>query len=184
MPVTTLDHKTALIVIDLQKGITTMAAATGADLVIEKAATLAAAFRQHGLPVVLVNVAGVAPGRADQVRRIQDVPSDWAVLEPALNQQPQDITVTKHSWGAFTATDLESKLNALGVTQVVLAGISTSIGVETTARQAYEMGLNVTFALDAMTDLNMDAHANSIHRIFPRLGENGSTADILALLSN
>jgi nicotinamidase-related amidase len=75
-------------------------------------------------------------------------------------------------------------LRELGVTQVVIAGVATSIGVESTARQAHEFGFNVTLAVDAMTDRSADAHENSITRIFPRLGETGTTAEILALLGD
>jgi nicotinamidase-related amidase len=70
------------------------------------------------------------------------------------------------------------------VTQVVLVGIATSIGVESTARYASELGLNVTLVVDAMTDMNADAHTNSITRIFPRLGETGTTQEVLALLDS
>jgi nicotinamidase-related amidase len=68
------------------------------------------------------------------------------------------------------------------VTQLVLCGISTSAGVETTARAAFEHGYNVTLAVDAMTDSSADAHCNSVERIFPRLGETGTTAEVLARL--
>jgi nicotinamidase-related amidase len=90
--------------------------------------------------------------------------------------------VTKRTWGAFTNTDLEAYLKGLGVTQVVLAGISTSAGVESTARNAHELGFNVTLAVDAMTDTNPEAHANSVARIFPRIGETGTTQEIIDLL--
>jgi len=73
-------------------------------------------------------------------------------------------------------------MKKLGVTQVVIAGIATSIGVESTARYAYELGFNVTLAIDAMTDMNLDAHTNSVTRIFPRLGETGTTQEIIDLL--
>ncbi|WP_205187151.1 isochorismatase family protein, partial [Burkholderia sp. LMG 13014] len=97
-------------------------------------------------------------------------------------RQPGDHLVTKKTWGAFTGTDLDAHLKAAGVTQIVLTGIATSIGVESTARQAHELGYNVTLAVDAMTDLNADAHVNSVERLFPRLGETGTTQDIVALL--
>jgi nicotinamidase-related amidase len=86
------------------------------------------------------------------------------------------------TWGAFMNTDLAVYLLERGVTQVVIAGISTSIGVESTARQAFEHGLNVTLAIDAMSDMNADAHENSVTRIFPRLGETGTTDEIVDLL--
>ena len=84
--------------------------------------------------------------------------------------------------GAFAHTGLEDYLKARGVTQIVIAGIATAIGVESTARQAYEAGFNVTFAIDAMTDLDADTHHNSVTRIFPRIGETGTTADVIGLL--
>ena len=90
--------------------------------------------------------------------------------------------MTKQTWGAFTNTGLNEHLKNLGVTQVVIAGVATSIGVESTARQAHELGYHVTLAIDAMMDLNPDAHANSTTRIFPRLGETGTTQEIVALL--
>jgi nicotinamidase-related amidase len=182
MPVTRLDPETALLVIDLQKGVMAMNANRGADQVGARAAELAAAFRRSGLPVVLVNVAGIAPGRVEQQRISGPFASDWAELVPELGRTPEDIVVTKRTWGAFTNTNLETLLRERQVTQVVLAGISTSIGVESTARQAYELGFNVTLATDAMTDGNPDAHANSITRIFPRLGETATTQEILDLL--
>jgi nicotinamidase-related amidase len=99
-----------------------------------------------------------------------------------LDRQPSDIVVTKRSWGAFATTDLERQLNARGVTQVVVTGVVTSTGVEATARQAYEQGFDVTLALDAMTDMREEAHEYSIRNVFPRLGETGSTQEIISLL--
>jgi nicotinamidase-related amidase len=184
MPITTLDPKTALIVIDLQKGIVGLPTAHPTNAVVKHASELADAFRRHGLPVVLVNVDGGAPGRAEQTRSSRDFPAGWTDLIPELNQQPTDHAVTKRTWGAFTNTGLEKHLKDLGVTQVVIAGIATSVGVESTARHAHEHGFHVTLAVDAMTDMNADAHHNSITRIFPRLGETGTTREIIELVNN
>ncbi len=185
MAVTTLDPKTAFIVIDLQNGILTLPAVHPVDEVVQHAGALADAFRRHGLPVVLVTVAGGAPGRTEQASRgAGQRPAGWADLVPELNQQPGDHTVTKRTWGAFHETGLDEHLKALGVTQVVIAGVATSAGVESTARHAHELGFNVTLAVDAMTDTNPDAHLNSITRIFPRLGETGATQEIVDLLDS
>ncbi|WP_175966456.1 isochorismatase family protein [Burkholderia sp. BCC0322] len=182
MSATRLDTNTALVVIDLQKGIVALPTAHPVEPVIAHTRTLLDAFRHRGLPVVLVNVAGGAPGRTQQQVRVDPLPADWAELVPELNRQPGDHLVTKKTWGAFTGTDLDAHLKAAGVTQIVLAGVATSIGVESTARQAYELGYNVTLAVDAMTDLDVDRHVNSVERLFPRLGETGTTQDIVALL--
>jgi nicotinamidase-related amidase len=184
MALTTLDAKTALIVIDLQRGIVALPTVHPVSEIVQRSVVLLDAFRRHGLPVVLVNVTAGAPGRTDQGRHTGDFPAGFADLVPELKQQPSDHLVTKRTWGAFTNTDLEAYLRKQGVTQVVLVGVATSIGVESTARYASELGLNVTLVVDAMTDLNADAHANSVTRIFPRLGETGTTQEVLDLLDS
>lgn len=182
MPVTQLDPRTALVVVDLQKGIAALPCAHPMAEVVAQSAALAQAFRRHDRPVVLVNVAGVAPGRAEHNMSTFVFPPDFADLLPELDQQSTDILVTKRTWGAFTGTDLEVRLRAAGVTQIVLCGVATSVGVESTARFAHELGFNITFATDAMTDMSPEAHENSQARLFPRLGERGTAAEIIALL--
>ena len=182
MALTTLDPKTALIVIDLQKGIVGLPTAHAIDEIVKNAAKLTDAFRRHGLPVVLVNVNAAAPGRTDQPLHNLKFPDGWTELVPELNQQPTDHLVTKRTWGAFASTSLADHLRQLGVTQVVIVGVATSMGVESTARQAYEHGFHVTLATDTMTDMNADAHHNSVTRIFPRLAETGTSEEVIALL--
>jgi len=183
MALTTLDPNTALIVVDLQKGIVGLPAIHPIGDVIERARALADAFRERGLPVALVNVAGGAPGRTAQPRQTLNRSEDWTDLIPELNRQPSDIVVTKRTWGAFASTDLDATLKARGVTQVVVVGVATATGVEATARQAYEQGFNVALATDAMTDTRPEAHAYSIEHVFPRLGEIGTSREIIDLLS-
>jgi nicotinamidase-related amidase len=183
MPLTTLDPKTALIVIDLQKGIASGNFIHPIADIVDRTRALIDVFRAKNLPVVLVNVAGRAPGRTEQgPRASQTFAEGWADLLPQLDRQPSDIAITKRSWGAFATTDLEAQLKPRGATQVVVAGVATSVGVEATARQAYEQGFNVTLALDAMTDLREETHAYSIRNVFPRVGETGATQEIIALL--
>jgi len=183
MTINALDPKAALLVVDLQKGFAGLPSAHLMQDVVGNAATLLDAFRRHGLPVVLINVDGRAPGRCERPFSTQAFPAGWTELLPELNRQPSDHTVTKRTWGAFTNTDLEAHLRGRGVTQVVVSGVSTSAGVESTARQAHELGFHVALAVDAMTDLNADAHHNSVARIFPKLGETGTTRDILDLIN-
>ena len=110
-------------------------------------------------------------------------PADWTELVPELDRQPSDYTVTKQQIGAFYGTALEQILRRRGVTQVVLAGVATSSGVEATARNAYDHGYNVTLVVDAMTDLSADAHRHSVEAIFPRLGETATTEDVIRSLT-
>jgi nicotinamidase-related amidase len=183
MALTQLDPNTALIIVDLQKGIIGARFLHPIDEVVKRARALADKFRALGLPVVLVNVTGTAPGRTEQPpRQTAPIPAGWTDFIPELNQQPDDIVVTKRTWGAFANTHLETQLRTRRVTQVVIAGVSTGTGVEATARQAYEQGFNVTLAVDAMTDIRPEAHRYSIANVFPRLGETGTTAEIIDLL--
>lgn len=177
----TLDRHAALVVIDLQKGIVAMPTAHPSQEIVARAAALARAFRSRALSVALVNVAGQAPGRTER-QLDADLPPDWTELVPELGAEPGDHLVTKLQWGAFTGTSLDHILRRQGVTQVILAGISTSIGVESTARAAHELGYNVGLVTDAMTDLQDEAHRHSVEAVFPRLGERTTTAELLALL--
>ncbi|WMJ69073.1 isochorismatase family protein [Stenotrophomonas sp. 24(2023)] len=181
MPLSQLDPRTALIVIDLQAGVVAMPTARPAADIVAHASALAQAFRAQALPVVLVNVTGIAPGRADASPPFAPPPG-WSDLVPELDAQPSDHRVSKQRWGAFTGTDLHALLQAAGVTQVVLCGISTSIGIESTARHAHELGYNVVLVEDAMTDRIAQAHANSVQVIFPRVGEVTDTASVLQAL--
>jgi nicotinamidase-related amidase len=185
MAVTILDPKPALVVIDLQKGLMSIPTVHPVADVVDKAARLATAFRRHHLPVVLVNATGRAPGRTEADRSGSGgfAPrADWADLVDELDTHPDDHLVTKMRWGAFHGTSLDAYLREQEVTQVVIAGIATSIGVESTARSAYEHGYHVVLATDAMTDRDPDAHHNSVERIFRRLGETATTAEVLDLL--
>ncbi|WP_415855809.1 isochorismatase family protein [Sinomonas sp. G460-2] len=188
MPISAIDPQAALVVIDLQNGIVNRPqeeseAPRIAD-VVARSKALAEAFRAKGLPVVLVNVAGAPAGRTETPRRLPaDVPAEYFAIVDGLNTSADDLLVTKRSVGAFATTDLDAILRERGVTQIVLTGIATSIGVESTARNAHDLGYNVALAVDAMTDLTPAGHEHAVTAVFPRLGEIGTTEDVLALLS-
>ena len=183
MPLTKLDTTAALVVIDLQKGVAALPLLHPAAEIVSRSAQLARAFRKKGLPVILVNVAGRAPGRTDAGMPKMAFPPDWTELVPELEQQAGDILVTKQRIGAFLGTSLDQELRQRGVTQIFLAGISTSMGVESTARSAQDLGYNVVFVVDAMTDRDADTHSHSAEKIFPRLGETDTTQNVLKFLS-
>lgn len=184
MTVTTLDPRTALLVVDLQNAVMTIPTAHPNTDIVANAAKLAEAFRAHELPVVLINAAGGAPGRNEMPPRppFGAGMDDPLGLVPELKQAPTDHLVTKRTWGAFTGTDLNEYLHENDVTQVVVCGIATSAGVESTARFAHELGYNVTLATDAMTDRSTEIHDYVVTNVFPRIGESGTTDEILALL--
>ncbi|QMW06201.1 isochorismatase family protein [Spirosoma foliorum] len=185
--VTALDPNTALVLIDLQNAIVKIPSSTPMDVILAKAAKLVAAFRKAALPIVIVTV---DPRRAGEstIRRDAKSPSFSALPDEALAIVPEiktefdDIFITKHTWGAFHDTNLDGELKKRGVTGIVLAGVATSRGVESTARAASERGYNIAFAQDAMADIVDSAHENSLNLIFPRLGEVDDTDAIISML--
>lgn len=180
MPLSQLDHNAALIVVDLQKGIVAMPTVHPAAGVVARSASLARAFRASNRPVVLVNVDAGAPGRTDAGARALPSDPEFAAFVPELERAPSDHVVTKKRWGAFLTTDLDAWLRGKGVEQVVIVGIATSIGVESTARFASEHGYHVVMVTDAMTDFDIGVHENSVAKIFPRLAETTTTDELLA----
>ncbi|MTE15813.1 hydrolase [Nocardia aurantiaca] len=186
-----LDPKTALVLIDLQRGIVTAPTQPHtADEVVCRGAELAKAFRDKGLPVVLVRVtfaedgSDMPPGRTMQPGGRFTPPQGWDEIVDDLDAQPTDIRITKRQWGAFHGTDLDLHLRRRGITGIVLGGIATSIGVESTARAAHEHGYHVVVATDASADRDPASHAHSVERIFPRLGVTATTEEVLAALTD
>ena len=180
---------TALVLIDLQQGILPYAKAPyDAAAVLAHAAPLAAAFRAAKAPVVLVKVGFSADG-GDALKAIVDAPNpagappaDWMADTAELPPQPGDIHIVKRQWGAFHGTELDLQLRRRGIRTIVLAGIATAMGVESTARFAWELGYDLVFAEDATSGPDAAMHANSFEKVFPRLGRVRRTAQVLAAL--
>jgi nicotinamidase-related amidase len=181
---------TAVIVIDLQKGIVGFPGNPHSSAsVVANCVELLAAARSVGTQPVLVHV-GRSPDGGDALKMTVDepirsaapMPPDWSELIPELNRQPGDIVILKRQWGAFYGTDLDLQLRRRGMKSIILCGIATEFGVESTARNAFEHGYELVFAEDAMTARSAESHANSIEHIIPRLGRVRSTAEIVAAL--
>ena len=183
MTITAIDPRAALLVIDLQQGLRDVPLLAPFADIVARAAALAAAFRSHGLPVVLVNADARAPGRTEAPRRALAMGPGWTDIVPELDPRDDDLRLTKHAPGAFGDSPLAAMLRERGVTQVLVVGVSTSNGVEASARGAFDLGFNVAIATDAVSDVDAAFHEHSVAPVFPRIAETGSTADVLALLS-
>jgi nicotinamidase-related amidase len=182
-----LDPKTtALVLIDLQKGIMgRQPAPHSADQVLKLATGLAASFRKAGAPVVLVNVS-FAGDFKDALRQPVDepfaappggFPENFSELADGL-AQPGDILITKRQWGAFYGTEMDLQLRRRGIQTIVLGGIATNAGVESTARAAWEHGYAVVLVEDATSALSAEMHDFAIGKIFPRISRVVKCADV------
>jgi nicotinamidase-related amidase len=189
-----IDKKTtALVIVDLQKGIASMGrqlAPYSSETVLKNAAAMAESFRKNNMPVFLVHVVASEKDRLNVVvdenpwaSMGQRLPSpDWADFVPELKQSENDIIITKKQWGAFYGTDLELQLRRRGINTIVLCGISTTHGVESTARFAYEYGFQQIFVEDAMSAMTSEMHNASVNNVFKRMGRVRKTDEILKSL--
>lgn len=182
--------KTAMVVIDLQKGIVGMPTEPhDAKSVVANASKLAAAFRKNQMPVFLVRV-GPSSDMKDGLRPIADetmrwnsrMAPDWNEIVPELGPKPGDFVIMKRQWGAFYGTELDLQLRRRGIDTIVLCGIATNIGVESTARFAYEYGYQQIFVEDAMAARSKDEHEHTLATVFARIGRVRKTEEVLAAL--
>jgi nicotinamidase-related amidase len=182
---------TALVAIDLQRGVAGMETAPHAPKdVIARSATIARTLRAAGGPIVWVRVS-FAADFSDALRQPVDAPMprgaarppNWDELLPELGMAPGDLVVTKRQWGAFYGTDLDMQLRRRGVRTIILTGIATNFGVESTARDAWERNYALVFAEDATSARSAADHRFAIETIFPRLGLVRPTAEVVAAIA-
>ncbi|HEX3626251.1 MAG TPA: hydrolase [Verrucomicrobiae bacterium] len=182
--------QTALVAIDLQNLVVSFSTQPHeAKKVVERTAQIASALRAKGGFIVWVRVAFSADGK-DRLQPACDqpwtppreMPANASELTSALSVQPSDHVITKRQWGAFYGTDLDLQLRRRKLTTIILTGIATNIGVESTARAAFESGYEQIFVEDAMAALSAAQHEHTVTHIFPRIGRVRSTADVIAAI--
>lgn len=180
--------KTAVVLVDLQVGVTAMPVVPHpADEVVANAARLAAAARRAGALVVLVRV-DYGTGNVLQVRVPSDAdmawdpPAGWSELDPRLEVVDDDIVITKHVVSAFHGTDLDLQLRRRGITTLVVGGIATHMGVEGTVRSAHDHAYAQVLVEDAMAAMTEAQHHHPVTEVFPIIGHVATTAEVLEAL--
>ncbi|HXM26481.1 MAG TPA: hydrolase [Chthoniobacterales bacterium] len=178
---------TALVLIDLQKGITSFQVEPHpTEVVLENASLLANEFRGLNAPVFLIRAA--FPSGPLALNLVTDAkaplpanePEGWS--EPAVKPQENDVLILKRQWGAFYGTELDLQLRRRHVDTIVIGGIATNFGVESTARSAYELGYQLLLVEDAMASFSKTQHDFATQNIFPRLGRVRTTVEIVRAL--
>jgi nicotinamidase-related amidase len=181
-------QSTALILIDLQNGLAGMPLAPHSfSTVLENANRLAGGLREKGGTIIFVRVdiADVVRPPSDATIRDPQAPPpppEASELVEQLDRKPGDFVITKRQWGAFYGTELELRLRRAGIRTIVMGGVATNFGVESTARAAFDLGYEVVFAEDAMTTVSAEAQQFATQVVFPRMGRVRSTEDVLAAL--
>jgi len=186
----TLDPKsTALVLIDLQNAIVSRQLAPhAASDVVSRSAKLAEAVRASGGTVVYIHVLITdvlsLPADRSNPRPPGPVAAEASELVPEAGFREGDVLITKRQWGAFYGTNLEQQLRRRGIRTIILAGIATNMGVESTARAAHDQGYELVFAEDAMSSLSREFHQFSVQSIFPMMGRVRSSAEIIEALKD
>ncbi|MGV7209829.1 isochorismatase family protein [Oxalobacteraceae bacterium A2-2] len=180
---------TALVLIDLQhSNVARQLAPHSAQDVVQRGAALASAMREAGGAVVYVRVlvnellslpSDVRVGRDPSAPPLP--PQAWE-LAPEAGWREGDIVIAKRQWGAFHGTGLDQLLRRRGVRTIILGGIATNFGVESTARAATDLGYALLFAEDAMSSVSAELHEFAVRKLFPILGKVRTTEQLLELL--
>ena len=168
--------QTALLVMDVQTGITAMLPdATGLLGNVKKALAFA---REKGIPVIYVVVGfrqgmpEVSPNNkgfsASKERLINVSMDDFMKIHPDVAPVADEITVVKRRISAFTGSDLEVVLRAKDIKHIVVSGISTSGVVLSTLREAADKDYQITVLEDCCADGDEEVHRVLTTKVFPR----------------
>ncbi|MCI2956865.1 isochorismatase family protein [Agromyces atrinae] len=177
-----LEAPAALIVVDLQSATLASPFASPADDVVDVAAALVDAFHAHESVVVFAASTGTPRGQNAYGSEPRVFLPDHRVLAPALDVRESDVIVERAALSAFAGTDLAETLHDDGVTTVVVVGVATSFGVESTVRSAYDLGFHVVVASDAVTDLRAESNTHALTAVFPAIARVASSGDIVEAL--
>ena len=183
---------TALALIDLQVGILGMPLAPhDKATVVTNAAKLGTALAAAGGTICLVHVGFSADNRDRLMQPVDQpnpppppggMPAGWSDFVPEIDALRKDVVIMKRNWGAFHGTELDLQLRRRGMNTIILCGVSTNIGVEQTAREAFQHNYAIVLAEDACASSSAEMHAFSIGKIMPRLTRVRPTAEILAAI--
>jgi nicotinamidase-related amidase len=187
-----LDPSTvALVMIDLQLGILALPLQPhGPGDVLTSCERLGLAFAAAGATIVTVTV-GFSPDGGDRVPGLVDqpmtlpaggLPASWSTLDPRVAALPAAVSIRKHGWSAFYGTDLDLQLRRRGISTIVLCGIATNFGVESTARDAWHHGYSTVVASDCCSSVAPGLHDFALNSVLPRVSRVRGSAEIIAAL--
>ncbi|MCG9803490.1 isochorismatase family protein [Staphylococcus argenteus] len=180
-------NKTALVLIDLQQGILKMDYAPNtAENVIQNANKLIEVFRKNNGFIAFVRVKLYDGNDTLKPNAMISLPpkegDDYSKFHHLLDKRDGDFVIDKRQFSAFVGTDLDLQLRRRGIDTIVLGGVATHVGVDTTARDAYQLNYNQFFVTDMMSAQNETLHQFPIENIFPIMGQTITTIELLNTL--
>ncbi|WP_448951894.1 hydrolase [Labrys neptuniae] len=186
-------HRTALVMIDLQNWIVSRPVAPhSGDDVVDRSLRIAKALRKAGGTVVLVRVL-FSDGYRDVVKTPVDsplvlpenrMPPEAVAFDARLNPAKVDVVITKRQWSAFHGTELDLQLRRRGIDTVIVSGIATNFGVESTVRDAFAYNYAAIVAEDATSSFSPEMHRFAIDHVLPRVARIRSSGMIIDAIND
>lgn len=181
MPITDIDRDAVLLVVDVQSGTLPNARVVPPDQLVDRIAAIAASFRATGRAVVFAVSTGTPTGRTEYGGGGRVWPAGFDALDARLRRTDEELLIRRPGWSAFSETGLTADLRARGVREVVIVGLATTFGVESTARAAYDLGFNVLVVTDAISDPDPEGHERTVTHVLPVLGRVSTTEEVRRL---
>jgi len=176
---------TALIVVDLQNGLLARPLAPhSSKTVLGNTVTLAETVTAHGGPVIRVTMdfSDLPRQAVDASSQMPEgLPAQFFELAPEIAALT-GVIVTKRQWGSFHGTALDLLLRRRKIEVVIVCGVATNFGIESTVREAWQHGYAVVVAEDACSSLSTEMHEFAVAKIFPAIARIRPTARIVAEL--
>lgn len=175
-----LDDRTALLVVDLQAITLGNARTRPPQELLAEVASLIAVFRARGLPLWHVATTGIPRGTTNYSQGARAWTAEQAAIAPDVAPMAGEPIVRRAAWSAFANTDLAAQLDDAGVETVVIVGLATPFGIESTARSAYDLGYSVIVPTDAVAAPDPAAHEWTLTRVIPLLGRTVTVAELIS----
>ena len=159
----------ALLVIDMQRYFldkSSHAYLPASKDILDNVLGIIEAYRKRHLPVIYTRHAHSRNEKTGAMGRWwKDIILDddeMSRIVPELKPKSTELVLRKARYSAFVGTDLEAKLQALGVSKVVITGVMTHLCCETTARDAFMRDFDVFFVVDGTASESEDLHVSSL----------------------
>jgi len=188
--------RTALVVFDMQKGQFEVDDAErrrwlAESNIVANTVQLLQAARSAGLPVFYIQNSR-RPDFADQKEVLTDAGGGvrggpvigtrgWEILDE-IKPEPNDYVVPKFRQGAFSSTTLDILLRARSIDTLLLCGVRTTVGIETTVRDGRDLGYNIVLVSDCTGGVSPEDHQWTLQRIFPMLARVRTHTQVAAML--
>jgi len=185
---------TAILCMDMQTGIVSIYTKDQKGFP-ERAASVLAHSRQHGVKVIYVrvgfrkklpevssrNALFGAIKNSEQHQKLFE--GEIGEIHPAIAPKTDDIVIVKHRISAFTGTDLDMILRANEIDTLILFGIATSGVVLSTLSDAADLDYRLLVIKDCCADTDAALHSALIDKFFPLRGEALSADEYIARIA-